>query len=623
MARKNFGDAIQNKLATNYIERLKAFYEGAKLVAQYQPVKEQTEENKTLIDHSELERILKKYKLYAQDPSKINPENYKMALALFKKDLAQALKVSAKDIQKGEAYWAWQTSSERKTEKITPKELIFKGPSSQEVEKEVKVTVSEKFVSLPLTDDQKEELLLTLTNNKPKWFSERAKWEQEALKADLREALGINNMTSDAITKNEHTLINETGWDKFSERSIPATLKWLPIVGVSEHVLKVGNVEYIGYRTSIPVPYDAKLKEQQRLTNMNMAQISYGLTSLRKNKIDRNIYLVSLITGGKSEGWLSYLGLGLIEKFVQVKENNARWVTVEDTAIENTNKENTAGWKTTEDKEIPKGKNKNITHYNFGINSFRSAEPVKIEAEYINSLDTPNPFKKALSYHNRKIDDLTFFQKSMLSEKYDRNPNLFSAALIDAAERWEEGISAGHCKSSKDRKGIELLMADTIMVYQELYKKVPEYDDSDDNRKNFLQIACQLYGTGVYAEVAAFHSPGSEGLKDDGFTPKDLQKELGDVYKVSKIQASWNKPSLPSNIFSKILLAIGVAITPFGILFPPLFFVGAGLIIAAGVREANRRVQIWQLKNELNTLRTKEEPSILSEFNRPSGGHII
>ena len=592
MAGEDFKEKHQKELATNYQARLEAFYEGAKLVAQYQPVKEQPEEMNALITNDKLDPILKKYQLYAQDPSKINPKNYKMALALFKKDLAQALKVSAKDIQKGEAYWAWQTSSERKTKEIKSSELPFENSKNEMVT----VTVSETFIRLPLTKKQKEELLKTLTDDKPLWFSKRAKWEQEALKADLREALVIKADTP----PNVETYITNKGWNVFSERSIPATLKWLPIVGVSEHVLKVGDVEYIGYRTSIPVPYDAKLKEQQRLTDMNMAQISEGLSAhhqqeQKQEQINanvevtaRNIMLVSLITGDKSEGWTSYVGLGLYDLTIGLlsgpfKENNARWVTVEDTAIEG----------------------KNITHYNFGINNYRSATPVKIDEGYIKSLSDNahiNPFKKALEAHNKKIDELTFLQKSMSSEKYDRNPNLFSAALIDAAERWEGGISAGHCKSSKDRKGIELLMADTIMVYQALYNKVPGYDDAGNDRKNFLQIACQLYRTGVYAEVAAFHSPGSKGLKDDGFTPKDLQEALADDYKLSKIQASWNKPSLPSNIFSEILFVIGVVITPFGILFPPLFFVGAGLIIAAGVREANRRFQIGQLKNELNTL---------------------
>jgi hypothetical protein len=88
------------------------------------------------------------------------------------------------------------------------------------------------------------------------------------------------------------------------------------------------------------------------------------------------------------------------------------------------------------------------------------------------------------------------------------------------------------------------------------------------------------------------------------------------------MQAGWNKPSLPSNIISKILFAIGVAITSFGLLFPPLFFVGAGLIIVAGVCEANRRFQTRQLKNKIVPIPT--DASTKNDENSTSEqGYII
>ena len=627
MSLENLNKTQKEELVTNFSERLNAFKEGALLVVKH---KKDSKTTSTPVESDPLfstyqnqnqkkaNDLLQKYTTFAQDA---NPKKMKLALALFKQELAKALKISVKDIQRGEAYWAWQSSIERKKDIGGLIEEISK---TGEDSTKIKVSVTERFINLPLTKNQKIELLQTLKPGKePKWFLKRAKWEQEALKNDLEVALEIGKNSEINVAE----LLDHDGWQTFSERSIPATLKWLPIVGVSEHVLTINNDEFKGYRTSIPVPYDAKLKEQQRLTDMNMAQISEGLSAhhqIKQKNADinaRNIMLVSLITGGKSEGWTSYLGLGLYDWTIgffsgRFKENNARWVSMEDEAIKNTK-----GTKL----------NQNITHYNFGINSFRSATPVKVDQSYINSLSdvvanaaaaATNPFKQALLDHNGKIDKLCFYQKVSLSEKYDRNPNLFSAALIDAAERWEGGISAGHCKSTKDRKGIELLMADTIMVYQQLYNKIPGYDDVGDDRKKFLNIACELYKTGVYADVAAFHSPGSKGLKDDGFTPKDLQKALADDYKLSKIQASWNKPSFGhiSEIFRnhpKVLMAIGaisIGLMVAGALlsgpFAPLFLAGAAVIFAGILAKAYQFTTERSLQAEIDKYASPTQTSL-------------
>ena len=632
---------LENDLVPNFIARLEAFRQGALLVVKHKkPSATSTADERSALitspPETKVNDLVAKYKAFAE---KADRKKMKLALAHFKQELAKELNISVKDIQRGEAYWAWQSSQDRK------KENSIKGEVKKEFSKpddtKIKVSVTERFINLPLTKNQKEELLQTLKLGKePKWFLKRAKWEQEALKNDLEVALEIGKNSE----IEEDKILNHQGWITFAERSIPATLKWLPIVGVSEHVLTINGQEFKGYRTSIPVPYDAKLKEQQRLTNMNMAQLREGLSAHHQIKQNnafvnaRNIMLVSLITGGKSEGWISYLGLGLYDWTIgffsgRFKENNDRWVIMGDNAIKNTNQnENEEESETIENRNtIVTGTrlNQNITHYNFGINSFRSATPVKVPQDYIDSLSNAttttaaaNPFKQALQDHNNKIDKLCFYQKVSLSEKHDRNPNLFSAALIDAAERWEGGISAGHCKSTKDRKGIELLMADTIMVYQQLYEEIPEYDDVDEKRENFLDIACALYRTGVYADVAAFHSPGSKGLKDDGFTPKDLQKELADDYKLSKIQASWNKPSFGhiSEIFRnhpKVLMAIGaisIGLMVAGALlsgpFAPLFLAGAAVIFAGILAKAYQFTTERSLQAEIDKYASPTQTSL-------------
>lgn len=539
----------------NFRIRLEAFAQGAKLVCHHSGKR---------YSAFEISELVEQYYQFMRDKKSsltLNPKHYQQMLYFFKKEVASILDISSKDIQKGEAYWAWETSDKRKND------FESSDISIRHIQTEYKFKVSEKFVPLPLTEAQKKELLLVFTENPPLWFKKRERWEQQALKKDLQDLLQIPD---DFSGDNPDEYILDPRWDILANRSIPATLKWLPIVGTSQHVLEFGGKSYPAYRVSVPVPYDAHRKSQQHLTKLNVQQINEVMPFVHQ-KTDRKMLLVSLITGQQTEGWLSYFFLGFYEltlgKFKPVKDYNSRMVAMEEVALTDFSE--------------------HITHFNLGINWFRSSKPASIPKNYITTLKNQNPFKDALILHNELI------QKSPMFDWENRNPNLFAAALMDAAERFSGGISIGHCKSSKDRKGIELLIADAMIVYFLIHNIVPQFNDIDLRRENFVSIVVQLFNTGIYSDIAAFHSPGSFGLKDSSIFPEDIKIALAENYKNSKMMASWNKPKMawfydvtmnlsdPKAQF--LMCSVGVSLTLVGILLSatiaPLCIIGVGLIL--------------------------------------------
>lgn len=123
-----------------------------------------------------------------------------------------------------------------------------------------------------------------------------------------------------------------------------------------------------------------------------------------------------------------------------------------------------------------------------------------------------------------------------------RNLHLYVAALYDVATRLMGGVSTGNCKSSKDRKSAELIMADAMIEYRCRYGKLPGYTDRDGHRKQFSDIYVRLYCSRHHQALAHDNSPGSAGIKDEGILDKDIKKDLGDSYRASKTAANFNKP---------------------------------------------------------------------------------
>lgn len=127
------------------------------------------------------------------------------------------------------------------------------------------------------------------------------------------------------------------------------------------------------------------------------------------------------------------------------------------------------------------------------------------------------------------------------------------------------GFSYGSCVSGKDRKAIELLHTDAMMLYQSLYGSWPKYGEPKEkgDREQFVTLFVALYVSRHQHEHAGQNAPGSEGIKTPGwYLPRDMadaiNKFLGtdrgldrddrlatnnDVPKISKVLKSYLLPA--------------------------------------------------------------------------------
>jgi hypothetical protein len=125
-----------------------------------------------------------------------------------------------------------------------------------------------------------------------------------------------------------------------------------------------------------------------------------------------------------------------------------------------------------------------------------------------------------------------------------RNKALYIAAMVDVITRLMGGVATGNCKSAKDRKGFELLMADAILVHMvENRGEVPQYNYDGAKRGNLVRIFCRLFCSGHQQIMAATNGVGSYGIGDYGsrLIDEDFKEVLGEAY-YSKELAELIKP---------------------------------------------------------------------------------
>lgn len=90
------------------------------------------------------------------------------------------------------------------------------------------------------------------------------------------------------------------------------------------------------------------------------------------------------------------------------------------------------------------------------------------------------------------------------------------------------GYSYGSCVSGKDRKALELLHTDSMILYKYIYGSWPKFGDpkekkEKEERTNFVSIFVGLYVSRHQHEHAGQNAPGSEGTKTPNwYLPKDI-----------------------------------------------------------------------------------------------------
>lgn len=87
------------------------------------------------------------------------------------------------------------------------------------------------------------------------------------------------------------------------------------------------------------------------------------------------------------------------------------------------------------------------------------------------------------------------------------------------------GLSYGSCVSGKDRKAIELLHTDAMLLYKTFYGSWPKFGEAREkgNRERFVVLFVELYVSRHQHEHAGQNAPGSEGIKTPHwYLPRDI-----------------------------------------------------------------------------------------------------
>lgn len=90
------------------------------------------------------------------------------------------------------------------------------------------------------------------------------------------------------------------------------------------------------------------------------------------------------------------------------------------------------------------------------------------------------------------------------------------------------GLSSGSCVSGKDRKAVELIHTDAMILYKDKYGTWPRFDRADESdRENFVKIVVDLYVSRHQHRHAGQNAPGSEGIKTpQWYWPGDIVEAI-------------------------------------------------------------------------------------------------
>lgn len=106
---------------------------------------------------------------------------------------------------------------------------------------------------------------------------------------------------------------------------------------------------------------------------------------------------------------------------------------------------------------------------------------------------------------------------------------LFLSSLENLLILHLDGISYGSCVSGKDRKAIEIIHTDAMLLYHEKYGCWPSFFDRDEKRANFVELVATLYVSRHGHEHAGQNAPGADGIKTPAnYWPKDIATAICD-----------------------------------------------------------------------------------------------
>lgn len=141
--------------------------------------------------------------------------------------------------------------------------------------------------------------------------------------------------------------------------------------------------------------------------------------------------------------------------------------------------------------------------------------------------------------YQQGLDDLTALAKeyrAVLNSPFGSGTildysgrELFLSSLENLLIMYMDGVSYGSCVSGKDRKAIEIIHTDAMLLYQELYGRWPGFTDTGAARKNFVKLVVELYLSRHGAEHAGQNAPGADSIKTPAnYWPADIAEAICD-----------------------------------------------------------------------------------------------
>lgn len=107
---------------------------------------------------------------------------------------------------------------------------------------------------------------------------------------------------------------------------------------------------------------------------------------------------------------------------------------------------------------------------------------------------------------------------------------LFLSSLENLLMMKMQGVSYGSCVSGKDRKAIEAIHTDAMLLYRYIYGYWPSYNDTGLERRQFVELVAKIYLSRHQHMHAGQNAPGSEGLKTpDVYLPADIAQAIREL----------------------------------------------------------------------------------------------
>lgn len=100
---------------------------------------------------------------------------------------------------------------------------------------------------------------------------------------------------------------------------------------------------------------------------------------------------------------------------------------------------------------------------------------------------------------------------------------LFLSCLEDLITLKMEARSYGSCVSGKDRMALKIIHKNAMILFKERFGFWPKFDDTEENRRNFVEIVATLYCSYHQHILAGHNAPGAEGIKTTStYYPEDI-----------------------------------------------------------------------------------------------------